>query len=330
MSTRSKTEVSKRSKEQENVKKEQEDLRRKEEAARNTLDEALSKKAFSADLNLLLRGLERNQAYVDTLILSHVHINSVQLRILTKSLQENRTCRTLIVTRTRMTDEDGVILASAFVHNKSVSLLDCSWNLFGAKAMLAFGNSISKNTWLRNISFEGNPLIDEHEDISKFLTFFTQLAKSNTLKEVNLGRCSLTAECLEVIFSCMERNRVIISIVLFGNISSMTKELKAILRRNRDEYVALSHLEASENSRMQYADRIGQLCRENEVSIVRRLRLEQCSRWENLRESVKTAQVNIARSKSEFIMTSKLCQESYEARLKQSQKLKRPTKSKKK
>ena len=230
--------------------------RQQEEDEKQRQEEEIVRKLLSSDVNNTIQQLQAST--VRTLIMSHMKLDSAQIRLLAKALYENATCKTLILAHMRLKDDDGVTIAHILRFNRSIERLDCGGNRFASKTMKALGEVLPSNKWIRSISLASNDL-SEKGFIGIFEEFIQRAFTCSTLEYLNLNQCHLEAEAGESIMKALETNYNLKAVDLCGNgiAKQFMPKIEALLSRNRGQFQQIKMAEKNELGCMAQEDLLG-------------------------------------------------------------------------
>jgi hypothetical protein len=144
-------------------------------------------------------------------------------------LKSNTIIQVLNLTRTKLTDDNVVVIASALEANRSLRYLDLSFNQITYKGAEAVVRSLINNTTLEYLSFTGNTF--DNSNIFKNIvnrlfstpghTFGDSIKQlfeeNNTLKVLCLSNCGMSNEEMTSIYLGLKRNTTLSYLALVGN-----------------------------------------------------------------------------------------------------------------
>lgn len=136
----------------------------------NTALEELSLKACQIQFELLFEALHTNTT-LKVLDLDSCTMTYSEVRHLARALTFNKGLRTVLLPHCSLEDEGIVELANAMAKNDTLEKLDLLYNRCGARAVMAFCQSLTNNRTLRSVSFGLTSVSDqERRELSQQLS----------------------------------------------------------------------------------------------------------------------------------------------------------------
>lgn len=175
----------------------------------------------------------------------------MQIRLIFKSLENNRSLSTLAANRKNLNDEDIEELCQSLQKNNFLEKLELEYNRITSVGLKKIQEFLVENKTLKHLSLEGNALSTENDD-SGIQSLFEGLKKNKTLLFLNLSSTNLDQNCGSYIINTLRQNQSLIMIHLQGNrLSHETmKQIQDLLISNRQKFEKERILETEERKNL--------------------------------------------------------------------------------
>jgi hypothetical protein len=169
--------------------------------------------------------------------LGSTNFTRVQIRLLFKTLNKNKSLNTLSAARKELDDEDIEELMNSLIVNEYLEKLEIDYNNISFAGLIHVADALKLNKSLKFISLEGNDLAkgDEEAGISELCN---ALKVNNSVMYVSLAHTKLTAKSAPYIMSMIKENKSLIMLDLNGNKLPLDclRKVQEVLTANRKEY----------------------------------------------------------------------------------------------
>eukprot|EP00344_Euplotes_crassus_P008834 CAMPEP_0196994748 /NCGR_PEP_ID=MMETSP1380-20130617/1001_1 /TAXON_ID=5936 /ORGANISM="Euplotes crassus, Strain CT5" /LENGTH=379 /DNA_ID=CAMNT_0042410209 /DNA_START=9 /DNA_END=1148 /DNA_ORIENTATION=- len=256
--------------------------------------------------------------------LSGIEFDTKNIEIICIDLIKNQSLRCLHISRKRLTDKEGELLAKMLNKNVNLLKLELPGNLFGPKTAMEFGKALKENKTLRFLDLEDNFLTDSGTSNDEVKALADCLAVNQDLLHLNLANNGMKEDCGEKFVNCTNVNTNLICFEFGMNNFSLeqTREIQDNLRRNKKAYDDERFMEWKERKLMAEEERSMKIL--DTVQEKDRIMQEEAELSRIAREKAREAAWN------EFIMESELERQRLIQRLEEAAKMRKGKKKGKK
>lgn len=172
---------------------------------------------------------------------------NVQIRLIFKSLAHNKSLATLSANRKGLLDEDFEELCQSLQHNTFLEKLELEYNRLTHGCLTRLGAFLKQNETIKNLSLEGNTLVEDNKDES-FATFCDALKANKTLLFLNLAGTKLKDAHGKLLLEALRENKSLIMVHLQGNALAFDtiRKIQECLIENRKQFEKERRFETEE------------------------------------------------------------------------------------
>jgi len=232
-------------------------LEKKREEERRREQEEETRKKMQGSFQQIVSALQNDTSAPHITACGIQMLSAANLRVLTKELENNRSCQSLDLNRKGLTDDmgdgspgDGESLANMLLKNTHLQKLECEGNNLGVAAATKIGEALKVNETLRSLNLESNNLTASGNDQQGVIKLAEALEVNRTLRVLMLSKNGITAQAGERFVKAVEANDMLILVDLSGNDPSLSVEqlrrIDAAVQRNRERASAIRRAERRE------------------------------------------------------------------------------------
>lgn len=248
-------EAARRIREQEAKKLKAQQEQKRKEAERRQREEEEQRKKMQGGLEIILTALTSDTSK-ESICIQGIELSNIQIRLISKALEKNTSCRCLDLSRRNLQDADGVALAKAMESNTGLDTFMLEGNNFGVKTAKAFADAIKVNESLRTLNLEANNLTMSGNDQSGAIALAEAFEHNDQLLVLNLTSNKITSEASDQWVSSLAKNKSLTMLDLSGNDVPVldARALDKVIAVNRHELHVLRKNERRERNEMYEAE----------------------------------------------------------------------------
>lgn len=244
-------EAQKRIREQEAKKLKAQQEQKKKELEKRLREEEEQRKKMQGGLEIILSSLT-NDTSKESICIQGMELTSIKVRLISKALEKNTSCRCLDLSRRSLSDTDGVAMANMLKHNVGLEVLILEGNQLGVKSAKAFAEALEVNESLRTLNLESNNLTMSGNDQTGVIALSKAFEKNGYLLVLNLCGNKITSESTEHWCASLDKNESLTMLDVSGNDVPVghARKIETVIAVNRHNLQVLRDREKKERREM--------------------------------------------------------------------------------